>query len=153
MTKLDGYNIIGGNENQLFGVDVDTLFMDASTVSYTINDFSAAIRIAEMSTFSRLDVGQNELGGMPVAGKIIGVIWMVDENTANPQTHTVDILKNGIVQEAGVLVVAALQKGWLKSETLNIPFVAGDRLAWSRKKSGATNGGIKGVLTVCVSFA
>ena len=156
MTKLDGYNIIGGNPDLIFGIEVDTIFYDSTLVTQTLNDFSAAERIGDLSGITISDIPEGEANPMPIAGKVIGIVWMVNNNTATPQTHTINIFKNGVQVATAVIVVdhtVATPGEWFRSDALAIDFVAGDRIQFGRTKSGATNAGIKGVFGVCVSWS
>ena len=152
MTILADVGILGGNPDLIYGIEVDEIFFDSTTVTQTENDFSSAERVGTLSGTTIFDEPQEDAKPMPIAGKIIGVVWSINNNTTNPQTHTIDIYNNGVLVGEAVLVIAGLQTGWVRSNALNIPFVAGDRIQFSRQKSGATNAGIKGMFGVGVNW-
>jgi len=154
MTQLDGFNIFGGSPGKrLFGIDVDTLLVDSSiiTVKSGSNAVVNSIHAGPENIFKQNDADPYN-AAMPLPGKVICVIWNLASNPTTVQTFTFNILKNGGVAQASVLFVAVGQSGFLVSDPLDIPFVAGDRIEIQRVRSGNSSNSPVGAFGLCIKW-
>ncbi len=155
MTPIIGnVGLTSENASLLFGLDVDTVFFDSSFLTVktgvnNTNDTDGKLERVENAQPTTDVLG--ELGAMPLPGKIIGIIWQLIVNVST-RTFTFNIKNNDVEVASSVLFVPGSTTGWLKSETLSIPFVEGDQLAINRVRSGSDVQLQKGVFAVCVKW-
>jgi hypothetical protein len=150
---LDNLGILSENPSELFSLEAHDFIMDSVSTTYKReNLFSFNTMSSYLGAIGETDDAESKVSGMPVAGTIIGVVWMISRNLSVP-TNTVNILINGVEVGSAVLVVGASETGWLKSEPLSIPFVVGDRIQFEVVRSGSTNGGIRGVFGMALNYS
>lgn len=152
MAILDNIGITSENPDLLFGLNADTFFMDSTITTFKTNAFAINTVTSVLGTINTIDEPEARVMAMPVSGKIIGVIWLVEFNSNTTPTMTINILKNGVEVGTAVLVIPALTEGYFISETLNLSFVAGDRIQIQRVRSGSTTAEIRGVFGVAVKW-
>ena len=149
---LDDLGILSENPSQLFGIAVDDVIHDDTSQTFKTGVFANNTVTTYLQSRSEINDAEAEIAGMPFAGKIVGVIYMIANNPAT-STTTFHININGVRAASDILAVASTESGQLISDTLDISFNAGDRVQIERVRSGSTTAETLGAFGVCVNYS